>query len=228
MWQSEIINRAIDLRNSGKTYSEIKSLLGVTVPKSTLSFWCRDVKLTDAYYKKVNKLQYLNIRKARPLALLAKKQKRDAYFNKLYANNLSLLNYLENSENLKILLAILYICEGSKRNHSALTFGNSDSNIVNLFLKLLRKCYKIDETKFRCTVQCRADQNSNNLEKYWSEITKIPLNKFYKARIDKRSINKKTKKIDYKGVCRIDYFDADIFNNLYVIADIIYKNLHNL
>lgn len=38
--------KAIDLRRSGKTYSEIQNAIG-QIPKSTLSGWLRSVELTD-------------------------------------------------------------------------------------------------------------------------------------------------------------------------------------
>ena len=70
--------------------------------------------------------------------------------------------------------------------------------------------------------QCRADQDIKKLEKFWSKITKIPPSQFYKARIDKRTIGKKTLKLEYKGVCRIDYFSADIFTELMKLPRILH------
>ena len=104
-------------------------------------------------------------------------------------------------------------------------FGNSDPNIIRLFLKLLRKCYDIKEDKFRCTLQARADQNIPVLETFWSKTTGIPLSQFYGARIDPRSFNSVSKKKDYKGVCRINYFSGHVYNELRIITDIIYKGL---
>jgi hypothetical protein len=121
----------------------------------------------------------------------------------------------------KIALAMLYLGEGSKCTKGSLMFGNSNPGIIRLFLNLLRSCYNIDEKKFRCTLQCRADQNIKKLEKFWSQTTGVPPNQFYQARIDKRTIGKPSKKPDYKGVCRIDYFSADIFNELLQIVKII-------
>ena len=120
----------------------------------------------------------------------------------------------------KIALAMLYLGEGSK-NQSSLVFGNSNPFVISLFLKLLRFCYPLNEQKFRCTVQCRADQNVKNLGMFWSKVTGISNQLFYKPQIDKRTIGLKTKKVDYQGVCRIDYFSADIFTELMQIIDLI-------
>ena len=71
---------------------------------------------------------------------------------------------------------------------------------------------------------CRADQNTKKLEKFWSNITRIPLSQFYKPRKDARTIGKPTKRKDYKGVCKIDYFSADIYTELMMIPRTIYKD----
>lgn len=61
------------------------------------------------------------------------------------------------------------------------------------------------------------------MEKFWSKITKIPFLQFYKTRIDNRTIGKLSKNKNYKGVCRIDYFSADLFLELMQIPKTIYK-----
>jgi hypothetical protein len=85
----------------------------------------------------------------------------------------------------------------------------------------LRYCYNIDESKFRCTIQCRADQDIQKLEKFWSEATNISLKQFYKARIDPRTIGKLSIKKEYKGVLRIDCFSAKILQELLEIPRIL-------
>ena len=91
------------------------------------------------------------------------------------------------------------------------------------FLHLLRFCYNIDEQKLRCTVQCRADQNIEELESFWMRITGVSKELFSKAQIDPRTVGKPTKKAHYKGVCRIQYYSADISLELRAIT----KVMHN-
>lgn len=143
------------------------------------------------------------------------------YFRLLTHQNRLLPNLLRNRNVAKLVLVSLFLGEGSKNTHGSLVFGNSNPKIISLFLKLLRFCYVVDENKFRCTLQCRADQKIDLLNKFWSKITKIPLKQFYAARIDPRSIGKMSHKKDYRGVCRIDYFSANIFNELTVIANML-------
>ena len=155
------------------------------------------------------------------LALKSNKEKRIKHLAEI-ATNVEHLKKIKKDKNVaKIILAVLYLGEGGKSGRSSLMLGNSDPAIIRLFLALLRQNYSIDEGKFRCTVQCRADQDIPELEKFWSKITDIPPRNFYKARVDSRTIGKKSKKPSYKGVCRIDYFSADLFNEIKMIMEIV-------
>jgi len=127
---------------------------------------------------------------------------------------------IENIEVAKIALAMLYLGEGSKsRKKSIVTFANSDPKVIALFLRLLRASFRLDERKFRCTVQCRADQDSDDLRSYWMTITEVPIELFYKTQVDPRTVGKPTLKPDYKGVLRIDYLSSMLFNELLLIAE---------
>jgi len=158
------------------------------------------------------------------VAWIVNRERRKKYLESIVNRNKHLALLLKNKDIAKITLAMLYLGEGTKGlDRGSLRFGNSDPFVVDLFLNLIRKCYKIDKKKFRCTILCRADQNVNNLEKFWQKITKIPKHQFYKTRIDARTIGKPSKKLDYKGVCVIDYFSADIFLDLMQIPKTIHK-----
>jgi len=154
-------------------------------------------------------------------ALVVNKLNREKYIKSVKDRIIHLAGKLKNRDTSKIALAMLYLGEGSKNQRGSLMFGNSDPSVISLFLRLLRRCYNINESKFRCTLQCRADQNIKRLEKFWSKTTNIPLSQFYKARIDPRTIGRPSKKLDYKGVCRIDYFSGDIFMELKQIIAVI-------
>ena len=210
------------LRSEGKTYSEINLLLNSGLPKSTLVTWCRSIKLPLGYKNKIKKFNLVNFNKMREVYLRNKEEKRNKFYQKIELQNKKLFKLYEKSvEAKKITLAILYLAEGSKSPRGSLMFGNSDPLVVSLFVDLMRECYKIDESKFRCTVQCRADQNVRDLEFFWSKTTKISLKQFYKARVDKRTVGQVSRKKDYKGVCRIDYFSSAVDLELKYLAKLI-------
>jgi hypothetical protein len=226
MSKRNLRSEVIRFRKQGKTYSEIQKKLKSIIPKSTLSYWCRNISLPRGYKRKIGEYNKFNLIKARKIALVVNKIKRGKYLQAVLNRNLHLETALKNRDTAKIALAMLYLGEGSKDSkRGSLMFGNSDPFIVSLFLRLLRCCYNINEGKFRCTLQCRADQNIKKLERFWFRITGIPLSQFYRARVDPRTIGKKSNKLDYKGVCRIDYFSAELFIELKQIAEIVNKGI---
>ena len=213
--------QVVKLRQAGNTYKEIIEIIGQPISKSTLSLWCKNIIMPSEYKAKVDALMLKNNKKSLATALVANKIKRERYLEAVNKRVVHLNNYAQNRDILKIALAMLYMGEGGKNSKGAIYFGNSSPVIIKLFLHLLRFCYNIEEAKFRCTVQCRADQNIQELERYWSETTCIPRNLFYKAQVDARTIGKITKKVNYKGVCRLNYFSADILNEINEVIRIL-------
>jgi len=203
--------KVVDLRRLGKTYSEIKSDVGLPIPKSTLSCWCRDIPMPVQAQKRIARLSQENLARGRAISLQTRVEARKEKERLVHKKNTGLYTLFRNDLNArKIALVMLYVAEGSKSDRGSLMFGNSSPDMIRLFLVLLRDVYEIDENKFRATVQCRADQDINTLQKFWSKVTKIPIRQFYKAQVDQRTANKPTRKPDYKGVCRIDYFSSNV------------------
>ncbi len=221
MISQETKDFARKLRSDGKTFIEIEKILDIKIPKSTLSTWFHGVVMSQESEEKIKADRKNKLKEAQKKAVIVSRNIKDKYFRELLLSNKPLENLLENKEISKIVLATLYLGEGTKNKRSALVFGNSDPEIIKLFLQLLRRVFNIDEKKFRCTLQGREDQDIKTLELFWSGITKIPLNQFYGARIDPRSKGKASKKHDYKGVCRIDYLSANVFHEIMAVCSVI-------
>lgn len=208
--------KAIHLRRQGNTYSEIRATSSKAIPKSTLSGWFHGLKLSKRAKARLKKKTDEHLNKVRITAHTASKRYRQEYLDEIRKRNEWALFSIQEKETAKIALAMLYLGEGKKQGGS-ISFGNSNPETITLFIGLLRSVYSIDEKKFRLTVQCRADQSDLKLKRYWSELTHIPINQCYRTQVDKRSIGVPTKKEGYKGVCRIDYFSADVFNDLRIM-----------
>src|SRR3989344_4055462 len=194
------IGKTKELRRQGKTYSEIKAILKTNIPKSTLSSWFKDIRKPKQYLEKVRLLKEYE------------------------ARNLGLSKKILETDIAKIALAMLWLGEGFKTRGS-FGIGSSDSRIINLFLFLLKKCYSFDIKRIRITLQCRADQNIIELEKYWMNIINIPKEFFYKARVDPRTIGKPSIDKDYKGVLRVDYFDVKIQDEIATLVNMLYNQI---
>lgn len=228
VYSRNIRDRATELRKNGLSYGEIEKNLGITIPKGTLAYWCREITFSSDMQALFKERNALNLKAARKLGTVLRKQKRLQYLQGMLEKNQSLGELLNNSDIAKIALAVLYLGEGSKNiRRGFLTFGNSDPDTIKLFFRLLRSCYTIEDSRFRCTVQCRADQNVKVLENFWSGVTGIPLEKFYEARIDKRTSGIISRNKEYKGVCRIDYFSAEIFIDILMAIKVV-KSTVNL
>ncbi|MEX2008189.1 MAG: hypothetical protein WD850_01745 [Candidatus Spechtbacterales bacterium] len=221
MKSQELKTVAIQLRKRGKTYAEIQAALGTEVPKSTLSYWCSGIVLSDKQQERIDRIKHASNVKARAAALAAIYKKRSEYLQGFAELNKSIASLCEDERLAKTALAILYLGEGSKGS-GKITFGNANPDVIKLFLTLLRFCYKLDEAKFRCTLQCRADQDIKKLEKFWQDVTGIPSKQFYGARIDPRSIGQPSRNTAYKGVCRIDYLSAGIFYDIMSVIDVLF------
>lgn len=219
----KIRRQAIALRVQGKTYPEIQNALGIKVPKGNLFYWFQSIKLTPEQAEKIKQQNLRSLVGTRLKAHAVLKQKREKYLASVADRVKNFDSILTNKKMAKTALALLYITEGSRSAHGSLVFANSDPYLISLFLHLLRFCYTIDEQKMRCTVQCRADQNIKDLEHFWARITGITPDRFCKALVDPRTVGKPTKKLDYKGVCKIQYYSAGIALELLAIARIIHK-----
>lgn len=214
------------LRSQGKTYSEIMESLKMTFPKSTLSDWCSNVKLPSWHQSRINELNNKSLNKARKIAWVSNKIKRERFLTELLERNKDIDKKLEDLDVLKIALAMLYLGEGAKwKSHRGLQLGSSDSNIIRLYLNLLKRCYGISTNQLKCRISHRADQNINSLNRYWSKITDIPLINFYKSKPDPRTIGRPTKRRSYKGVCVVSCAGTHIQLELEAIPNLILKGL---
>lgn len=223
----QLRQRARKLRSLGKTYREISNAIHVSVPKNTLSDWCHDVTLPDEYQKRIQQLNILNLGKARAIGVASNAIKREKLFGQLTKKNHPISEKIKRNYVAKIALAMLCLGEASKYStrSSGFYLGSSDPRIITLFLELLKSCFPFKIEKVRCTVQCRADQDTQALEIFWQKVTHISSKNFYKSRIDSRTIGKPTENKDYKGVLKVDYFDRSVQLELESLADLVYRQV---
>ena len=214
------------MRRQGKTYGEIRLAVNRQIPKSTLSNWCKNVILPNEYNERLKKIIAKNSEKSRAYALVINKIRREKYLQSIIEKEKRLAIKLRDKDVAKIALSMLYLGEGAKwKGHSGLFLGSSDPDIILLYILLLAKCHGIKSNQLRCRIGYRADQNIRKLERYWSHVTKIPIRNFYKTKPDPRTKGKKTRKVDYKGVCVITCAGARIQLELEALAKLFLENL---
>lgn len=212
---------AIEMRKKGLSYGEIKKGLSVDIPKSTLGCWFKNLELSNEAKGFLNFLTLDKLRQNRLFSVQKKESEKKEYFVRLEKEMKKMLPYLRNKDIAKISLATLYFGGGTKKRRGSMVFGSSNPKNVSLYLKLLRFCYNIDEDKLRCTIQCRNGQDIEDLENFWGNVTQIEKSRFYKTQIDPRTIGKEMKNSEYKGVCRIDCFSVEIFDELNALMNVV-------
>lgn len=218
-----IKQQVIELRKQGKTYGEIQSILVKKIAKSTLSDWCKNIPLPPEYLSRVNALILSGLSKSRASALAKKREINDRNHEELVERYTPIKALIGDKQVALIALSMLCLGEGSKNDD--LYLGNSDPRIIRLFLELIKKCFEFNLEKVRCTVQCRADQDIEELENYWRRVTGIPKRLFYKTRIDKRTIGKKTLYPEYRGVLRVDYMNREVQKTLKVLYNLLAESV---
>ncbi len=204
------------LRKQGRSIGWIEAEL--SIPRSTLSGWFRNIILTAKQREALD----TNWKEALILARLkasewhrTAKQQRVAVIQEEVSRMLLDISPA-NRNTLEIALSFLYLGEGVKTTRTAM--GNSDPRILNFFIYCIRTIYGVPVEKIRCALHLRADQNPNELTKYWSKVLSIPITNFTKPSIDVRTAGRPTYN-SYKGVCLVECGRVDIQRRLMYIAN---------
>lgn len=216
---------AMRLRHLGWSYPMIEKKLGV--PKATMSSWLSSLKLSKSARQCISARKKENLVKLRHKALEVKHTK---WLKNKQELQIEVSNCFENYNfDIRIrelLLAMLYLGEGFK-GRSCLGLGNSNPEIIRLFVRLVRDIYDVDEKKFRCFLHLRMDQKEIKEKKFWSKQAGIPLINFRKTQFDERTAGQKTW-TNYHGVCIIYYYDAAFDKRLSEVQRMIIKKILGL
>ncbi|MEK7550396.1 MAG: transposase [Patescibacteria group bacterium] len=205
-WSKETIEEARKLRTSGLTYRDISIKLGIA--KSTLFNWIEEIK-RPGYITEADKKKHLT-----KIRLLATKKIKEMRIDRLSSitkrAKLDVKNYSFGDRGYKrSLLAMLYWAEGSK-GRGCVTFANTDPSMSYLFITLLRGCYRLDESKFRIRLHLHYYRSASKSKKFWSDLLDIPLQKFNKIYIKKRSNSGKRFRRNFLGICFIKYYSEEL------------------
>ncbi len=216
--------KARNLRSQGWSLGEIG--LKIEVPKNTLSGWVKDIRLTKEQNTRIKAKIIASGAIGRPLATKFLREKMEKWEEEIRkkARHFEKLP-LNNPETGKLICGILYLCEGAKYPASRfLHFGNSDPKLIYFFINLLRRTYNIYEDKLRFSIGYRYDQDFEELKNFWSNLTGIPVSKCLNSKPDMRTKGKLTLKKDYRGICRIVYYDTSLQFELQSIGEAVIKN----
>jgi len=193
----ELKPNAIEMRERGLSIREIERLL--KIPRSTLSGWFKNIKLTEIQKERLNKNWLKALNTARKKAIIWHNLQKETRMLEAKNEASKILNNINHKDMvlLEIALAMLYLGEGSKKNLTSL--GNTNPLILKFFIKSIKVLYGIHKSEIKCNLHLRSDQNKQRMIEYWSKELNISKSSF-SATKDKRKVKSKTY-TNYNGVC---------------------------
>lgn len=150
----------------------------MSISKSTISTWCKDIKLS---HRLLNKIYITGVQKSlkgRLVGAEANRQKKINEFRKMFKEAENLIDKISDRDIL-IAGACLYWAEGSKTG-GRFIFVNSDPKMHKIILSFLTKIIRIDKKLIRLTVQINLihKKRIKKVMKFWSQYLEIPLVNF--------------------------------------------------
>lgn len=170
--------KAIALRKKGYSINQIVKEAGLS--KASVSVWVRGIELTSKQREGLSERgrSIDSVEKRRISRLNNEHSKRRIIIDEAKKDYTNI-----SSSDLKLIGIILYLGEGSKTKKGVVTVANSDPSVIKIVARFLRETCKVPEDKFRGQIHTFAHANIEDTEKYWSNITGIPVNQFYKTYI---------------------------------------------
>lgn len=178
------------LRQEGWSLRAIASK--IQCAKSSVSNWISDIELTAEQIEKLKSNQDKGRAKAANHPR-SSKQKWANIRNGIIASSQKEISAKYSNKILKIVGAALYWGEGYNASRNSVVFANTDPRMIKLIMLFFRKVCGIPEEKFRGKISIHPHLNVKKAERYWSDISGIPLAQFNKPilAISKSSLGKR-------------------------------------
>ena len=188
--------KARKLRAEGKSYSEIKEVLGIG--KGTLSVWLQDMPLSS---EQIRQLRDLSPRRIESFRATMKK-KRDKRLQEVSDRIKLEIGELSRRE---LLIGGLYLYwgEGMKAQRGTVGIANTDPAVIKTFIDWL-KIAGVPKEKFLIKLHLYTDMNIYQETEYWSEILSLPKKQFRKPYVKTSTLSGLTYKGGYgHGTCNL-------------------------
>lgn len=191
------------LRRDGESIKEIARKLNLS--SSSVSYWCRDIILTN---EQINRLQDRQRGAALKAVLKYAESKRKARIIKekeLAKLGAREVDKLSQREVFLIGLA-LYWGEGYKSGNGELGFTNSNPEMIKFILRWFREIFGVSKKDFilRVSINNQHSTRVEAVETFWSKTTGIPLSQFSKVSLIKIQAKKVYQNMDHHwGTLRV-------------------------
>ena len=191
-------NLAMSLRRGGYSYSEIQKF--VSVPKATLSYWFKDIKLLEPQLARLQKKRNEAIQQG---AQVRSKRVSDA-IEKIEKSSAKDIKDISKRE-LWLMGIMLYWRErvSDRDVKKGVKFTSSDPYLIRLFLKWLMDVGQLGQADVLCDILVEGDKAK--AIGYWSDVTSFPqaiFTRIYSQKAKKKRKKRNIKKAEF-GLLRI-------------------------
>lgn len=185
----QLREQARGLRMKGESISGIATILRAS--KSTVSYWCRDIALSQKQMRRLMRKQNDAGAIGRLRAAEKKRATRLAAIETESKTGSRAVGSL-NPRDIFILGIALYWGEGYKSGNEECGFTNSNPDIIAAFILWLRSTYNIPLSDLILRVSLNQTHRTrvDAVERYWSKVTGVPRSQFSKASLIKASSRK--------------------------------------
>ncbi|MFA5791429.1 MAG: hypothetical protein WC884_00085 [Candidatus Paceibacterota bacterium] len=203
MYYPGVKETAKKMRVSGASLDDISKKLDVT--KSTLSFWCKDIILTESAIKKIKtKGKMKSIRGLLRYSELKRKDRMQRnILNK--KEGMVMLGSLSDRDILMVGLG-LYWGEGYKYENGEFGFTNSNPLMIRFYFKWL-KLWNIEKDSliFRLTLNEFFRKEESSIKSFWINFLNVKNEQFSKTTFIQTNLKKASmeEKERYKGIFRV-------------------------
>lgn len=191
---------AIKLRKLGKSYNQINSLL--KIPKSTLSIWLKNIKLSKKAQIKIQSRTNVAISK------LIARNKQKTFIAKEKHDKMYELGMKESGKLLKdslFLLGVsLYWAEGYKRGATgskwkSIDFTNSDPQMIEIMVLFFIKFLHLKKSDIKIQIMIHNKKDIDKSINFWHNLTGIPKTNFIKTclSLSSASLQKRGNRLQY-------------------------------
>ncbi len=203
MHNTHIKRKAIYLRENGETVRAIAKRLGVSF--STISFWCRDIKLSKSV---IQQMQFKKKDKSiKGLLRFSEKRRAQRIENTLNNKKEGVKMITPFSKRDLLMVGIgLYWGEGYKESNSELGFTNSNPFMLRFYIIWLN-LFKVQRKDliFRLSINKIYSKYEKEIKEFWIKYLRVEEGQFTKTSFVKTKLKKASSGIssDYKGILRI-------------------------
>jgi len=171
-------NIAIDMRKRGMSYSEIQNRIYVS--KSTLSYWLKNLKLTEEQKKELDDKRLEAIKKGSKKKTLRKLR----LIEEVKLSSAECIKKISKRE-LWLMGIVLYwrerLLKGNETDlYKGVRFTSSDPHLIKVFLKWLKDVGGIKNEEIGFDLFIRGDDKSlvDKAVDFWSDVTDFQVKKF--------------------------------------------------